>query len=309
MTLHTKGTKKIWAKLGVAAPEDKTKLYVKLFDKLVESADSARFSVGYSALDGLLAGESFEDATELGRRLSFELMGEAEYAEAAAVLETVLSHQLWVSSFETAMARWCLGTIMMKSGSLENADAEFECALSTFGENHDIHRACVEKERAECLSLLNRIDESMMSCARAISTFEECGSMDGVALAKKQMGELLVKQDRHQMAIKYLDDALELFQFLGWALASQQTQVLLGTACFLLGDFDTSREHLSFAQVNRSTKESQSVAAEASYQLICLDEAIQGEKSQIIEYGRLVPILRAAGLPELAHLAEMKAGL
>jgi tetratricopeptide (TPR) repeat protein len=308
MTVHTKGTKKIWAKIESADPEDRTRLYGKLFDKMIELADSARISVGFSALEGLLDQENFEDAMELGRRLSFELMSDERYSEATEVLDKVLSNELWVSPFETAMARWCLGTIRMKSGSLDQAEAEFVSSLSMFGDNHGTFSACVEKERAECLNLLHKKDESLIACARAISLFEEAGSLDGTALAKKQMGELLLEQESYLMAVKYLDDALGIFEFLGWTLATQQTQVLLGKAYLLLKHFDLARNVLSTAEGNKSSKEAQSLAAEASYHLVYLAETLQAEQSQALEYKRLVPILMAAGLPKLSQRAEARAG-
>jgi tetratricopeptide (TPR) repeat protein len=308
MTLHTKGTKKIWAKIESAAPEERTRLYVKLFDKLVELVDSARISVGFSALEGLLDQENCEDAMELGRRLSFELMSDGNYSEAEEVLARVLCNELWVSPFETAMARWCLGTILMKSGSLEQAEAEFEISLKMFGDSHGTFSACVEKERAECLSLLQRNDDSLAACAKAISLFEEAGSLDGVALAKKQIGELLLRQEKHLMAVKYLDDALGIFEFLGWTLATQQTQVLLGKAHLFLKNCDKARSFLSIAEGNRGSKEAQCLAAEASFHLVRLAETMHAEQSHVHEYKRLVPILMAAGLSELSQKAQEKSG-
>lgn len=301
-------TQALWSELAKAEPSEKVNLFIDLFEALVEDGSEEKFAVGFSTRETLLEEKCFNEFFEMSRKLALELIGAERFIEAEDVIVSALNHEIWVSNFESGMLRWVYAGLLRKLERPAEASLELLQAGFTLTDEDKTVRGYLERERADCLEEIDEVEEAKKAFALAVDLFEQDGFLEGAAFTKRDFGHHLVENEQFTMAVKYLQDALGMFEFLNYPAAIQSANLLLGRAFLGIDSFASASEHLNKAQENKEGKLAQAVAAEASfYNCVNLDK--QGFLDDAKSGFRLmIPILRACNLLELAETSEIQAG-
>lgn len=301
-------TQALWSELAKAEPTEKVKLFIDLFEALIEDGSDEKFAVGFSTRETLLEEKCFNEFFALSRQLSLELIEADRIPEAEDVIVSALNHEIWVSNFESGMLRWVYAGLLRKLERPAEASLELLQAGFTLAEEDKTVRGYLERERADCLEEIDEVEEAKRAFALAVDLFEQDAFLEGAAFTKRDFGHYLVENEQFKMAVKYLQDALGMFEFLNLPAAIQSVNLILGRAYLGTENYSLASEHLDKAQLNKEGKLAQAVAAEAGFYTCVnldrqgfLDEAQSGFRS-------LIPVLRACGLQELSETAEIQAG-
>ena len=161
-------TQALWSELAKAEPTEKVKLFIDLFEALVEDGSDEKFAVGFSTRETLLEEKCFNEFFALSRQLALELIEAQRLPEAEDVIVSALNHEIWVSNFESGMLRWVYAGLLRKLERFAEASLELLQAGFTLAEEDKTVRGYLERERADCLEEINEVEEAKKAFAVAI---------------------------------------------------------------------------------------------------------------------------------------------
>ena len=303
MTKQFSATSALWQKLESAEAFERGVVLAEIFNALVAEESDDLFSVGYSAIDELEATEDFEEAFEVAQRLSERLTTNGRHEECEALIEALIPSEQWVKPNTAAMLRWNYAFNFHQAEKYELAEIEYACAHDSFEESHKLARAYVMQGRGNCLVEMTRKDEASKLFASAIALFEETSSPAAVASCKEDLGELLLANGDYKMAVRYLEDAQFIYEFLDWHDSIQRCQVLAARAHISLKEFVEAERLLQLSSIRRVNDDSREQAAESLYYLAEIAELEGRAEAARAAFRAVSPVLASVGLHLLADQA------
>lgn len=307
MTKHQRASSALWAELDSAEPNERGAMLAQLFHSLVEDESDDLFTVGMTAIDELEFIQDFDTCFEVAQKLSERMTAAERFDECADLIEGMLQLEHWVDRFAAGMLRWNYAFNSHQQNKFENAANEYLEAFNTFEECHTTARAYVLHARANCLNELGNVNEATTPLTESIALFEEEGTMSCVANGKRDLGNIYVDNGDFAIGARYLQDAITIYEFLGWGTTRQKCLVSLGRAQTALGSYADAKSTLEAATSIRDSDLSRQGTVEALFYLAELMTAQGFQEEAEREYARIVPLLTACSSPELAELASLRA--
>jgi tetratricopeptide (TPR) repeat protein len=127
-----------------------------------------------------------------------------------------------VAGHDIALAHILLGRVLKMGGASEAALAPLDEAQTRFQKLAEAGNTAAAgmasaaiTERADCLEALGRLDEAAAAYEEAIQRFEHVDDRRWVAVARGQLGTVLLGQQRYQEALEAYTEARATFESLG----------------------------------------------------------------------------------------------
>lgn len=93
-------------------------------------------------------------------------------------------------------------------------------------------------ESARAYEIYAKSENPMEQLEEIFNTSRDIGDMKGEAISLLMMGDLLLKNEKTNKALKYFDNAYKIFNMLGDEKGEAISLVLIGTIDFVLGDME-----------------------------------------------------------------------
>lgn len=174
--------------------------------------------------------------------------------------------------------KWSVISCHTTYASIYNEEKKFDSSLICLQEalalSIEINRPYITNllkgNIAECYLHLNQLKAAQVLYAESLEVSKEIKDIEGIAIAKSGLGQILVKQGQYGRGIKYLKDALDILQKAGMKQQVVELAGILAETHEKTGDYKSS---LKYVRVKDDYQDSMS-----------MDEALNTARKLEFEY-------------------------